>query len=172
MTALDRIDFDILAELQNNARISNKELAGRVGLAPSSCLQRVRRLGQAGVVRGYHADIDPAALGIGLEAMVSVRLQQHSLDLVEAFQEHLLSLPEACDGLGIEARECLPVALTLAEDCLPAETGLGSLEDEELEMAPIVVNRNAPLEVMIGAHRVAAPCPRAATAEVFLVRSS
>ena len=68
---LDRTDCEILAELQKNARLSNKELAARIGLAPSSCLERVRRLASAGVLRGYHAQVDPGALGIGLEAMVA-----------------------------------------------------------------------------------------------------
>lgn len=60
---LDRIDCGILAALQNDGRLSNKELAARVGLAPSSCLARVRRLREGGVLRGVHADVDPRALG-------------------------------------------------------------------------------------------------------------
>lgn len=82
---LDRIDFEILNALQNDARVSNKELAARIGLAPSSCLQRVRRLHELGVLRGFHAEVDPAALGIGLQAMVAVRLGQHSAALVDGF---------------------------------------------------------------------------------------
>jgi DNA-binding Lrp family transcriptional regulator len=91
---LDRIDSKIVAELQNDARLSNKELAARVGLAPSSCLERVRRLQQTGVLLGFHAEANPAALGIELGAMISIRLRQHSRDMVEGFQKHLLSLPE------------------------------------------------------------------------------
>jgi DNA-binding Lrp family transcriptional regulator len=71
--ALDRIDFAILAALQNDGRLTNKELAGRVGLAPSSCLERVRRLREAGTLRGSHAEVDPAVLGIGLQALLAVR---------------------------------------------------------------------------------------------------
>ncbi len=93
--ALDRIDFGILTALQNDARLSNKELAGRVGLAPSSCLERVRRLRADGVLRGFHADAAPEALGIGLQAMISVRLRVHSRDAFESFREHLRSLREA-----------------------------------------------------------------------------
>lgn len=91
---LDRTDRKILDALQNNARLSNKELAGKVGLAPSSCLERVRRLTTRGVLRGFHADVDPAALGIGLQALISVKLQRHSLAAVRAFRGHLLALPE------------------------------------------------------------------------------
>ena len=93
-TPLDRIDFEILAALQEDARLSNKELAARIGLAPSTCLVRVRRLVEAGVLRGFHADIDPAALGVGLMAMISVRLSRHARDTVETFRQHVLSLPE------------------------------------------------------------------------------
>lgn len=91
---LDRIDSKIVAELQDNARLSNKELAARIGLAPSSCLERVRRLQQSGVLRGFHAEADPAALGIELGAMISIRLRQHSRDMVEGFQQYVLTLPE------------------------------------------------------------------------------
>jgi len=94
MSRFDRTDYRILDELQKNARLSNKELAARVGLAPSSCLERVRRLIERGVFRSFHAAVDPRSLGIEIQAMVSVRLQQHSRDMVTAFQEHVLRLPE------------------------------------------------------------------------------
>jgi DNA-binding Lrp family transcriptional regulator len=91
---LDRIDRALLAALQNDVRISNKELAGKVGLAPSSTLGRVRRLQQAGILRGAHADVLPAALGIGLQAMVVVRLEHHRGDAFTTFAAHLATLPE------------------------------------------------------------------------------
>ena len=91
---LDQIDFAIIQNLQNNARLSNKELAHRVQLAPSSCLERVRRLGAAGVFRGFHAEVDPAALGHALQAMITVRLRRHARRDVVAFRAHLLALPE------------------------------------------------------------------------------
>lgn len=91
---LDRIDFAILAALQNDGRLSNKELAAQVGLAPSSCLARVKRLVDSGILRGFHADIDPRALGVGLQALISVRLAQHSRELLESFRAHVLTLPE------------------------------------------------------------------------------
>lgn len=94
---LDRIDFAILRALQNDARLSNKELAAKVGLAPSSCLARVKKLVDAGTLRGFHADIDPRALGIGLEALISVRLSQHSRELFESFRAHVLALPETVE---------------------------------------------------------------------------
>lgn len=92
--ALDRIDRQILSLLQKDARLSNKELAARVDLAPSSCLTRVQRLKEAGVLRGFHAFVEPAALGIGLQALIAVRLQKHSREKVRAFIKHLLGRPE------------------------------------------------------------------------------
>ncbi|MCJ7755073.1 MAG: winged helix-turn-helix transcriptional regulator, partial [Thermoanaerobaculales bacterium] len=85
---LDRIDFAIVAVLQKNARLANNRLAEVVGVAPSTCLERVRRLGRLGVIRGYHCDIDPGALGVGLEAMIAVSLRQHSRDLVDSFRDY------------------------------------------------------------------------------------
>lgn len=91
---LDRTDFAILRLLRKNARIPNKDLAERVGVAPSTALERVRRLREAGVLLGYHAEIAPAAVGIGLQAMVAVRLARHSRTQVEAMHQHLVALPE------------------------------------------------------------------------------
>ncbi len=92
--ALDRIDEQLIELLQKNARMSNKELAAKVGLAPSTCFERVRRLEETGVFIGYHAAVDLKKLGSTLEAMVAVRLTKHSAALVNAFTEHALSLPE------------------------------------------------------------------------------
>ncbi|MBI4912369.1 MAG: Lrp/AsnC family transcriptional regulator [Acidobacteria bacterium] len=91
---LDRIDFELLAMLQNDARRSNKELAAAVDLAPSACLARVQRLRQAGILRGFHADVEPQALGIGVQAMISVRLRQHGRAKVRAFWKRLSALKE------------------------------------------------------------------------------
>ncbi|GAB5536401.1 MAG: Lrp/AsnC family transcriptional regulator [Rubricoccaceae bacterium] len=91
---LDRTDRAIVARLQNNARISNKELAASVGVAPSTALERTRRLEAEGVLIGYHAEVAPEALGIGLQALVGVTLRQHARPLVEAFEAHALALPE------------------------------------------------------------------------------
>jgi len=91
---LDRIDFDILAVLQKNARVANNRLAETVGVAPSTCLERVRRLVRLGVLRGFHADVAPGSLGVGLEAMIAVRLRLHSRDLVDSFRAYVVELAE------------------------------------------------------------------------------
>ena len=93
----DRTDFALLEALQKNARLTNKELAALVHLAPSTCLERVRRLRASGALRGFHAEVDPAALGIGLEAMVSVRIRHHSRRSIEDFQTQIAARPETAN---------------------------------------------------------------------------
>lgn len=85
---LDRIDFEILKALQADARISNKELAEKNKISPSTCLERVRRLKEQGVLRSFNANVLPSALGIGVEAMISIRLRQHTeISFGALFQE-------------------------------------------------------------------------------------
>lgn len=91
---LDRIDIELIKLLRKHARLSNKDLAEAVGVAPSTALERIRRLRETGVIQGFHAELDPQALGIGLQAMVAVRLERHSRDMVDAFHAHLLGLAE------------------------------------------------------------------------------
>lgn len=93
-TALDRIDREILTHLAKNARITNKELASEVGLSQSACLERVRRLSDHAVIRGTHADVDPAAFGIGLQAMVAVQLTRHTRSAVARFEKSAIALPQ------------------------------------------------------------------------------
>jgi DNA-binding Lrp family transcriptional regulator len=92
---LDRIDRLLLSALQNDARISNKQLAARVGLAPSSCLARVRKLEATRVIEGYTARLQPGALGLGLQALISVQLRLHVGESFQRIGDHLRGLPEA-----------------------------------------------------------------------------
>jgi DNA-binding Lrp family transcriptional regulator len=91
---LDGVDQRILLELAQNARIPNNTLAERAGIAPSTCLSRVRALRERGVIRGYHADIDPAALGWRLQAMIAVRLQANARGHIRTFVARVARLPE------------------------------------------------------------------------------
>jgi DNA-binding Lrp family transcriptional regulator len=91
---LDDIDRHIVRELARDARIANNALAERVGIAPSTCLGRVRSLRERGVIRGYHADVDPAALGRPLQAMIAVRLQSHARSRIRGFVAGVAGLPE------------------------------------------------------------------------------
>lgn len=90
---LDEVDRAILAALAADGRLPNNALAERVGVAPSTCLARMRALRERGVIRGFHADVDPAALGLPLQALISVRLAAHARDAVDAFRARSVRLP-------------------------------------------------------------------------------
>ena len=95
---LDATDRAILSALQRDAGLSNKELARKIRLAPSSCLQRVQRLRTEGVLRGLRAEVAPEALGIGLQAIVAVRLSHHLEKDVESFRQQLRARPEVVNA--------------------------------------------------------------------------
>src|ERR1700733_6753778 len=91
---LDETDRRIVLELARDARLPTNTLARLAGIAPSSCLGRVRALRERGVIRGYHADVDPAALGRPLQAMIAVRLQGHARGHIRSFVAGVAGLPE------------------------------------------------------------------------------
>jgi len=99
MVALDQIDRRILAALQANGRISNLELAEQVGLSPTPCSRRIKRLEETGVIEGYAARISPAALGFGICVMVSVRLAKQSPDAASQFLTAIQGRPEITECL-------------------------------------------------------------------------
>lgn len=101
MIELDRTDLAILAELQRDGRLANAELAERVNLSASACLRRVQRLERGGVIAGYRARLEPAALGLGLVAFVRVQLEKHGSNSTEAFAEAVRSWDDvvACYAL-------------------------------------------------------------------------
>lgn len=94
---LDEVDLRILRELSADARIPNNLLASRAGVAPSTCLGRVRALQESGVIRGFHADLDPAKLGLGIAAMVSVVVRSESRDSMLESARTLRRLPQVQD---------------------------------------------------------------------------
>lgn len=93
-TDFDRIDRAILSHLAQDARITNKDLAAEVGLSQSACLERVRRLTEQDAIRGSHADVDPDAFGIGVQALVAVQLERHTRAAVSRFEERAMELPQ------------------------------------------------------------------------------
>ncbi|MGV9855143.1 Lrp/AsnC family transcriptional regulator [Streptomyces sp. NPDC003442] len=93
--ALDPVDLQILRLLQNDARTTYRDLAAQVGVAPSTCLDRVARLRRSGVILGHALRLDPAKLGRGLEALLSVQLRPHRRELVGPFVERIRALPES-----------------------------------------------------------------------------
>ena len=94
MANLDAIDRRLLAELQDNGRITNVELANRVGLTAPPCLRRVRGLEESGVIRGYHADLDPSQLGFSITVFAMVSLKSQAEDALREFEEAMRALPE------------------------------------------------------------------------------
>ncbi|WP_133365511.1 Lrp/AsnC family transcriptional regulator [Qipengyuania sediminis] len=94
MAVLDHIDRRLLAELQDEGRITNVELAQRVGLTAPPCLRRVRALEEEGIIRGYHADIDPTKLGFGITVFAMVSLKSQAEDALRAFEAAMHELPE------------------------------------------------------------------------------
>lgn len=90
---IDRVDAAILESLAADARISNQRIAQRVGIAPSTSLARLRALRERGVIRGYHAEVDLAALGRPLQALIAVRLAVHAREQIDAFTSAVSDLP-------------------------------------------------------------------------------
>lgn len=92
--AIDRIDAGILRLLQNDARLSNKQIAAAVGLAPSSVHDRLKRLWAEGVLAGLHAEVAPGAMGIGIEALLMIELSKHERATVDRFMDEIVGIPE------------------------------------------------------------------------------
>lgn len=91
---MDRTDCKIVALLQKNARLSNKQLAASTDLAESTCLQRVRKLESDGVIKGYKAAIDHGSFGVKLEAMIAIKLRHHSRESLYTLYQHIQTIPE------------------------------------------------------------------------------
>lgn len=91
---IDDIDMQILGELQQDGRMTNVELARKVGLTAPPCLRRVRALEEAGAIKSYHAVVDPAMLGYTITVFAMVSLKSQAEADLKAFQDHVASLPE------------------------------------------------------------------------------
>lgn len=93
--ALDPVDLHILRLLQNDARTTYRDLAAAVGVAPSTCLDRVARLRRVGVVLGHELRVDPAKLGRGLQALLLVQVRPHRRELIAPFVDRVRGLPQS-----------------------------------------------------------------------------
>jgi len=91
---IDDIDRKILKILQEDGRITNVELANRVGLTAPPCLRRVRALEESGIIKSYHADLNGATLGYGIIIFAMVSLKSQAEDALQAFEAHVAALPE------------------------------------------------------------------------------
>ena len=91
---MDRIDRSILTELQNNARISNVDLANLVGLSPSACLRRVLQLEKTGVIDGYHANLNAAKMGHDVLVLMHITLHGQSSEMMAEFEQAVAKIPQ------------------------------------------------------------------------------
>ena len=112
-TELDRFDSRMIAALQADGRLSNVELAERIGLSPSPCLRRVRRLEQEGYIGGYRAILDRKSVGLGFTVFVGVKIEAHANDRATDFEKAVIAMPEvvACHMVSGEADYLLEVVV-------------------------------------------------------------
>jgi Lrp/AsnC family leucine-responsive transcriptional regulator len=96
---LDNYDRRLLEVLQQDGRISNNDLADRIGLSPSSCLRRMRTLEESGLITGYRALLDAKRLGLSLMALIHISMDRHTPDRFSKFEESIGSLPEVLECL-------------------------------------------------------------------------
>ncbi len=102
---LDKFDRHILNELQRDGRISNQDLAERIGLSPSPCLRRVRALEESGVITGYRAHLDAKRLDFNLTALIHIAMDRHTPERFENFEQKIKSLPEVLECLLITGQD-------------------------------------------------------------------
>jgi len=102
---LDTYDKRILEILQADGRISNQELADRIGLSPSPCLRRVRALEEAGIIEGYRALLNAKALGLNLIAFISISMDRHTPERFENFDAQVTAMPEVLECSLITGRD-------------------------------------------------------------------
>ena len=102
---LDRYDRQILRVLQHEGRISNQELAERIGLSPSPCLRRVQAIEKAGLITGYRALVDAKALGLSLMALIQISMDRHTPERFENFEAQIKAIPEVMECLLITGQD-------------------------------------------------------------------
>ena len=102
---LDRYDRRLLEILQAEGRITNQELADRIGLSPSPCLRRLRALEESGLIVGYRAQLDPRKLGLSLMAVIHISMDRHTPDRFARFEAKIAALPEVLECLLITGQE-------------------------------------------------------------------
>ena len=149
---LDEIDLRILRDLQENGKITNVELARRVGISAPPCLRRVRALEEAGFITGYHAEVEPAKLGYNVTVFAQVGLDSQSESELSAFEELVRSWPEVrdCHMLAGEADFILRI---VAQDWETYQ----KFVTENLTPAPNVANVKSALTLRASKHEPGVP---------------
>jgi len=101
----DKTDLHILRELRNNARVPNKVLAARVGIAASTCVARVRRLVDGGAISGFYAEFNPKGVGVGAQAMICLRMTRHEREEIDSFRAHVLARDEVVSFFHVSGQD-------------------------------------------------------------------
>jgi DNA-binding Lrp family transcriptional regulator len=114
-TKISPTDVELLRLVQKNARVTNKELARAVGIAESTCLERVRSLQQRGIIRGWHAEVDLAAIGRPIRVLISVRLQPKTTEAVNAFHATVLAADETLSVATVSGNDDFIVEVAVAD---------------------------------------------------------
>lgn len=112
---IDDVDLDIIRVLKNNARITNADLAATVGIAQSTCIGRVRALIASGVISGFHADVDPAKVGLDSQVLISVTLRAGARAHLNEFMDQMRSRPEVVQVFFLGGTEDFIVHLAVAD---------------------------------------------------------
>jgi Lrp/AsnC family leucine-responsive transcriptional regulator len=148
---LDRTDTRILAALQQDGRRSVVELAEAVGLSQTPCARRIRALEQSGVIDGYTAVVNPARLGLKVQAFVQVKLQNHGDDVVTSFQRELAKFDEVISCYAVTGASDFLIYVTvpdlesLGSTVLKRLTKLPGVRDVHSSIVLATVKRSAPL---------------------------
>lgn len=135
---MDKTDHAIVSQLMADGRLPNNELADRVGLSPSPCLRRVRALEAAGVITGYHASVDPAALGRGLGVLLHVEMADQRSEVIEAFETTALGLDDV-----VSCRRMFGAPDYLMQIAVPDMSAYEQLYMTELTRMPGVARTNS-----------------------------
>jgi Lrp/AsnC family leucine-responsive transcriptional regulator len=151
---INQTDLRILTELQNDARLANVDLADRIHLSPSPCLRRTRRLEEAGVIRGYRADLDRGMVGLGLTVFIEIKVDRHSRHNADALATALAEMPEVVSCCMVSG-----AADFLAELVVPDLTAYERLLSDRLLTLPMVadIRSNFALRVIKSAGPLALP---------------
>lgn len=158
MVSMDDVDRKLLRALQANGRISNADLARLVDLAPSSTLDRVRKLEERGVIRGYRGVLDPPALGFQVQAMVLISLDRHQAGPIDEFEARVRAVPEVVTCLHVTGRYDYMLHVVVRDidhlrdlltHCLGAIRGVEK-QETFLVLSTVKVDQGVPLEVPAG----------------------
>jgi Lrp/AsnC family leucine-responsive transcriptional regulator len=147
---LDDIDIRILQLLKQDARMANAAIARDVGLAPSAVFQRIRKLEGEGIIRGYHAHLDPVALDQGLMAFVAVQTGEGAR--AQETAELLVAIPEVLEVHRVVGQDCFFLKVRVADTA-----GLGALLDEKIQRLPPVASTETTIVLSTAKEEIPGP---------------